>query len=213
MEVQILKVSKSDSIDWSASLGDSGDPQETTRILNSVLGFENEPLAEGDGRAPRQISFDQTQINEVLRTLGNRGQIEQVSNETLTTLDNEAATSSFNYRNSREFGATIAVTPTVLPDQTIRMKMHSRSAAIADDRPAVDEADQAFMRVPEMSSRARIPVGQSLVVGGLLGENNEEANLVMIITPSYSKPDEEIASSGAAQPKAFLHPLLPPRNP
>ena len=57
------------------------------------------------------------------------------------------------------------------------------------DLPAVDDANQAPVWKQEMSSLARIPPGQSLVVGGLLEGNNEGDNLVMVITPTYTLPE------------------------
>ena len=214
MEVQVLNVSRSGAIDWSASLGGSSTSQEMTENLNSALGFENGPRGNGQEITPRQISFDQSQIDDVLRTLGNRGQVEQISNQTLTTRDNdEVATNSLDLPHTRELDGAITVTPTVLPDGTIRMKMQAGQAAIDGDRPAVDDVNQPSMRTTAVTSLARVPVGQSLVVGGLLGESNQEDNLVMIITPTYSMPGEAAVSGEAAHPDPGLQPPLPPREP
>ena len=118
---------------------------------------------------------------------------------------------SFKFRNAPEPGATLVVKPTVLPDDSIRMQVQSRSAPNAGDRPAVDEA--GLMMEPDRSALARIPAGQSLVVGGLLGENNEGTNLVMIVTPSYSMPEQKPPPRKPVARKDGPSPGFSPREP
>jgi type II secretory pathway component GspD/PulD (secretin) len=79
-------------------------------------------------------------------------------------------------QNHREIGISIAVTPTLLPDGTIRMKMRPRSAQITGFVQGVGQiagADgNSYPRVTEsmVETLARIPDGDSLVVGGFYGE-------------------------------------------
>ena len=71
---------------------------------------------------------------------------------------------------TREIGVTVAVTPTLLPDGTIRMKMRPRSAQIVDV--IVGQSGNEYPRVSEsmIETIARIPDGYSLLVGGFYGE-------------------------------------------
>ena len=124
--------------------------------------------------------------------------------------------------NHREIGISISVTPTLLPDGTIRMKMRPRSAQITGyvkgvgSTPGVD--GNSYPRVTEsmVETLARIPDGDSLIVGGFYGEikNNdknkvplfgdipilnfffksketskEQTSLVFIVTPTSYNPD------------------------
>ena len=70
----------------------------------------------------------------------------------------------------REIGISMVVTPTLLPDGTIRMKMRPRSAQIVDQ--IVGVSGNKYPRVTEamLESLARVPDGYSLVVGGFYGE-------------------------------------------
>ena len=70
----------------------------------------------------------------------------------------------------REIGISMVVTPTLLPDGTIRMKMRPRSAQIIDQ--VVGPSGNKYPRVTEamLESLARVPDGYSLVVGGFYGE-------------------------------------------
>ena len=71
---------------------------------------------------------------------------------------------------TREIGVTVAVTPTLLPDGTIRMKMRPRSAQVVEE--VVGQSGNKYPRVSEsmIESVARIPDGHSLVVGGFYGQ-------------------------------------------
>ncbi|NJR43655.1 MAG: type II and III secretion system protein, partial [Akkermansiaceae bacterium] len=71
----------------------------------------------------------------------------------------------------REIGISLVVTPTLLPDGTIRMKMRPRSAQIVEQIASV-RTGNFYPRVTEsmVESIARVPDGNSLVVGGFYGE-------------------------------------------
>lgn len=117
--------------------------------------------------------------------------------------------------NHREIGISIAVTPTLLPDGTIRMKMRPRSAEITEQIQGLGE--NTFPRVTEstIETLARIPDGSSLVIGGFYGEiqsnqknkvpllgdvpllnfffkskdnAKEQTSLVFIVTPTSYEP-------------------------
>ena len=70
----------------------------------------------------------------------------------------------------REIGISLVVTPTLLPDGTVRMKLRPRSAQIIEE--IVSVSGNKYPRVTEsmVESLARVPDGYSLVVGGFYGE-------------------------------------------
>jgi type II secretory pathway component GspD/PulD (secretin) len=120
----------------------------------------------------------------------------------------------------REIGISLVVTPTLLPDGTVRMKMRPRSAQIVENVQSV--TGNFYPRVTEsmVESIARVPDGYSLIVGGFYGEAKsngktkvpllgdipvlnfffkskeslkEQNSLVFVVTPRSYNP-----SSGAA---------------
>lgn len=77
--------------------------------------------------------------------------------------------------NHREIGISIAVTPTLLPDGTVRMRLRPRSAQITGEVIGVGVGGIPGNRYPRVTESmvetlARIPDGSSLVVGGFYGE-------------------------------------------
>jgi type II secretory pathway component GspD/PulD (secretin) len=75
----------------------------------------------------------------------------------------------------REIGISLVVTPTLLPDGTVRMKMRPRSAQITGEVVGVGTATKAGNKYPRVTESmietlARVPNGYSLVVGGFYGE-------------------------------------------
>ncbi|RBP36379.1 type II/III secretion system protein [Roseimicrobium gellanilyticum] len=67
---------------------------------------------------------------------------------------------------SREIGVTLSVTPTLLPDGTVRMKLRPRVAKIVEF--INGQTGNIYPRVSESTAEAisRIPSGQSLILGG-----------------------------------------------
>ncbi|RYD37925.1 MAG: hypothetical protein EOP86_02275, partial [Verrucomicrobiaceae bacterium] len=67
---------------------------------------------------------------------------------------------------SREIGVTLSVTPTLLPDGTVRMKLRPRVAKIVELVPGKNGT--FYPRVSESTAEAisRIPSGKSLILGG-----------------------------------------------
>lgn len=127
----------------------------------------------------------------------------------------------------REIGISLVVTPTVLPDGTVRMKMRPRSAQIVEQITSI--TGNKYPRVTEsmVETLARVPNGHSLVVGGFYGEaqingktkipllgdvpvlnfffkskdaTKEKTSLVFIVTPKSYDP-----TSGSANNKASNH--------
>ena len=76
---------------------------------------------------------------------------------------------------SREIGITLSVTPTLLPDGTVRMKLRPRVAKIVELVPGKNGA--FYPRVSESTAEAisRIPSGRSLILGGFYDYSTIEA--------------------------------------
>ncbi len=126
----------------------------------------------------------------------------------------------------REIGISLVVTPTLLPDGTVRMKLRPRSAQIVEQ---IQSASKNFYpRVTEsmVETLARVPNGYSLVVGGFYGEavtngktkvpllgdiplvnfffkskeaSKEKTSLVFIVTPKSYDPTNRAANTNASK--------------
>ena len=137
---------------------------------------------------------------------------------------------------TREIGVTVAVTPTLLPDGTIRMKMRPRSAQVVEE--IIGQSGNKYPRVAEsmIESITRIPDGHSLVVGGFYGQvktkernkvpllgdipginfffknkeaSKETSSLVFVVTPSSYNPGsvaENCATSKTVRDSMSLNP-------
>ena len=102
-----------------------------------------------------------------------------VSDEVRYTIDES---DSVDPETTREIGLTIAVTPSLLPDGTVRMRMRPRTAVVTDN--IEGESGNIFPQVTESSVQtiARIPDGHSLIVGGFYSEakSNEKTKVPLL---------------------------------
>jgi Flp pilus assembly secretin CpaC len=92
-------------------------------------------------------------------------------------IDQDDPNSTEEPDKSREIGVTLSVTPTLLPDGTVRMKLRPRVAKIVElvsGRGSSGAASNAYPRVSESTVEAisRIPSGQSLFLGGFYDYSN-----------------------------------------
>ena len=94
-----------------------------------------------------------------------------ITEEVRYTIDESDSTDP---ETTREIGVTISMTPSLLPDGTIRMRMRPRNAAITEfiEGATTNGVSNSFPRVAEstIETIARIPDGHSLVVGGFYTE-------------------------------------------
>ncbi len=82
--------------------------------------------------------------------------------------------------NTREIGVTMTITPTILPDNTIRMVMRPRTAQIVEFIRGAGSngfVGNQYPRVAEatVDTIARVPDGSSLLVGGFYSQNNRNS--------------------------------------
>jgi type II secretory pathway component GspD/PulD (secretin) len=126
----------------------------------------------------------------------------------------------------REIGISLVVTPTLLPDGTVRMKMRPRSAQIVEKIKSITGNEYPRVTESMIETLARVPDGHSLVVGGFYGEaqidgktkvpilgdipvlnfffkskdaTKEKASLVFIVTPKSYDPSNGGATRGASE--------------
>jgi len=79
--------------------------------------------------------------------------------------------------NTREIGVTLTITPTLLPDNTIRMDLRPRTAQIVEFISGGGESRNQYPRVSEsmVQAIARVPNGHSLIIGGFYGYADEKS--------------------------------------
>jgi len=121
----------------------------------------------------------------IITTTTNQGtSTSSVSEEVRYTIDEADSTDP---ETTREIGVTISVTPTLLPDGTIRMHMRPRNAQIVGEVTAVGadgNPGNTYPRVSEatIESIARIPNGHSMFIGGFYGEvDRKDDNKIPIL--------------------------------
>lgn len=172
----------------SSADGAAGDIVLSPVQISSVL------RALGSGGLVRQISNPTliTEDNEIA-TISLIDRVPIITSTTNNTTAGSSETEEVRYRideadpvgspeTTREIGVTVAVTPTLLPDGTIRMKMRPRSAQIVDEIKST--SGNVYPRVSEsmIESIARIPDGSSLIVGGFYGEvQKKDSNKVPLL--------------------------------
>lgn len=91
-------------------------------------------------------------------------------------IDSEDPSATEEPEKNREIGVTLSVTPTLLPDGTVRMKLRPRVAKIVEL--IQGRTSNVFPRVSESTVEAisRIPAGQSLFLGGFYDYSSSDGN-------------------------------------
>lgn len=152
----------------------------------------------------------------ITATVSNTSAGSNTTEEVRYTIDEDDPTLSDGEGDTREIGVTLTITPTLLPDNTIRMNLRPRTAQIVEFITGANTGNQ-YPRVSEsmVEAIARVPNGHSLIIGGFYGyadkksENKvpilgdlpfvgfffkskettkEQTSLVFIITPTSYDP-------------------------
>ena len=178
---------------------------------NNMVNQKSNPVVITEDNEKASISLiDRVPI---ITTTTNQGtSTSSVSEEVRYTID---ASDSTDPETTREIGVTISITPSLLPDGTIRMHMRPRTAQITENIRGA--SGNFYPRVSEatIQSIARIPDGHSLIVGGFYGEveskndnkvpllgdipilnfffkskqtSKEKSSLVFVVTPTSYNP-------------------------
>ncbi|QQL44484.1 type II secretion system protein GspD [Sulfuriroseicoccus oceanibius] len=197
--------------------------------LQAVLRALNEGNIANQRTNPTLITEDNEQalitiidrVPIITSTISQTSAGQNITDEVRYTIDESDPTLSDaeNPGETREVGVTLTVTPTLLPDNTIRMDLRPRTAQIVDF--VEGRSGNVYPRVTEsmVQSIARVPNGHSLIIGGFYGytdsnkENKvpilgdipvvnfffksketikESTSLVFIITPTSYDPSSAI---------------------
>lgn len=123
--------------------------------------------------------IDRIPIITSTTTPGGASGLPTVSEEVRYKIDSGDKAITEDPENHREIGISLVVTPTLLPDGTIRMQMRPRTAQITGFVVGQGSGDFAGNRYPQVTESmvetlARVPDGYSLIVGGFYGEIQSE---------------------------------------
>jgi len=107
-------------------------------------------------------------VEQTISNDGNSGGTPLIATDVRYRIDK---TDPIDPANSREIGVSVAVTPGLLPDNTIRMKLLPRVASITQYTKVFTGFGNIFNEYPNVNetsveARARIPDGYTLVLGG-----------------------------------------------
>ncbi len=169
--------------------------------------------------------IDRVPIITTTTTAGTAASPTIITDQVRYKIDTGDKTIDTDPEHHREIGISMVVTPTLLSDGTIRMKMRPRSAQIIEQ--IVGASGNSYPRVTEamLESIARVPDGYSLVVGGFYGETRtdgktkipllgdlpilnfffkskdatkEKTSLVFVVTPKSYNPANGRANDSAS---------------
>ncbi|GAA5131409.1 hypothetical protein JIN84_06690 [Luteolibacter yonseiensis] len=218
-----------------------GGPSENSNLVLSPLQLTGVLRALAEGGLARQVSnptlitedneqaaisiIDRIPIITTTTTANTSGGNPTVTEEVRYKIDGADPSIDTLPEKHREIGISIVVTPTLLPDGTVRMKLRPRSAQIVEQILSV--SGNKYPRVTEsmVESLARVPDGHSLVVGGFYGEaqtngktkvpllgdvpvlnfffkskdaSKEKTSLVFIVTPKSYNPASGVSTRNAS---------------
>lgn len=161
-------------------------PVQISGVLRALAegGFSNQisnPVFTSEDNEQSTIALvERVPIITSTRSQGNG--IDNVSEEVRYKIDQSDTSIDKDPEHHREIGISVVVTPTLLPDGTIRMKMRPRSAQITSQ--VKGASGNVYPRVTEsmVEAIARVPDGDSLVVGGFYGEssNNDRTKVPLL---------------------------------
>lgn len=151
-------------------------PVQLTGVLRAMAEgglasqVSNPTLITEDNEMATISIIDRIPIITTTTTANTSGGNPTVTEEVRYKIDSSDMSIDTNPDKHREIGISLVVTPTLLPDGTIRMKMRPRSAQIVEQ--VISLTGNKYPRVTEsmVESLARVPNGHSLVVGGFYGE-------------------------------------------
>jgi type II secretory pathway component GspD/PulD (secretin) len=160
-------------------------PVEVTGVLSALSEggiasqISNPTLITEDNEQATISIIDRIPIVTSTTTPGSGGTQPTVTEEVRYKIDQADKSIDTDPEKHREIGISLVVTPTLLPDGTVRMKMRPRSAQITGEVIGVGVNGQEGNRYPRVSESmietlARVPNGHSLVVGGFYGQTKND---------------------------------------
>lgn len=177
-----------DSIPTSTGVGELFGASENLVLSPVQLRGVMRALAEGNFATqisnPTMITEDNEQgtisiidrIPIITATVTQSNGVSNVSEEVRYKIGTDDKSISEDPEKHREIGISLVVTPTLLPDGTVRMRLRPRSAQIVEQ--ITGQSGNVYPRVSEsmIESLSRVPDGHSLVVGGFYGEVENKSN-------------------------------------
>ncbi|MGJ8671651.1 type II secretion system protein GspD [Rubritalea sp.] len=138
-----------------------------------VIKLQNNPvIITEDNEAASITIIDRIPIITTESTQNSSGGNPTVTEEVRYKIDEEDSTDP---EDTREIGTTIFVTPTLLPDGTIRLMMRPRAASVTRYVESLATGNSyPEVRESTLTTIARIPDGHSLIVGGFFQESEIE---------------------------------------
>ncbi len=157
-------------------------PVQVNAILRALYGndrvtIENAPLVITEDNEPANVSVV-TRTPIVTSTVTVSNGVTNVANQVRYQIDEKDKTDPPQDR--REIGTQLAVTPTILPDGTIRLLINGTVATqVGTQSVSVGNgaSPNVFPIVNEshIANLARLPAGYSLILGGFINESMTEA--------------------------------------
>ncbi len=187
--VSVLKVARSLNSIFGLDGGMISDDAESNLVLSPIQ-ITGVLRALNDGNLASQVSnptlitedneqatisiIDRIPIITTTTTQTTSGGNPTVTEEVRYKIDSSDKSIDSDPSAHREIGISLVITPTLLPDGTVRMKMRPRSAQITEF--VRSNSGNEYPRVTEsmVESLARVPDGYSLVVGGFYGETKRD---------------------------------------
>lgn len=190
----------------------------TSQVSNPTL------ITEDNEQAVISI-IDRIPIITTTSTQATSGGNPTVTEEVRYKIDAADKTIDTDPEHHREIGISLVVTPTLLPDGTVRMKMRPRSAQIVEQIKSVTGNEYPRVTESMVESITRVPDGYSLVIGGFYGEAKvdgdtkvpilgdipvlnfffksksavkENTSLVFVVTPTSYDPTSSYANRNAS---------------
>ena len=202
---------------------------QTTNLVLSPVQLDGVLRALAEGTVARQVSsptlitedneqasisiIDRLPIITATTTGGSNGSPAIRTEEVRYRIDSGDPTITSDPLKHREIGISVVVTPTLLPDGTIRMKLRPRSAQIVEQIVSVGTGNK-YPRVTEsmVESLARVPDGFSLVVGGFYGEADNDAKTKIPLLGDLPALNFFFKSKEATKEKTSLVFIVTPKS-
>jgi Flp pilus assembly secretin CpaC len=144
---------------------------------NNRVSIENAPLVVTEDNEPADVSVV-TRTPIVTSTVSTSNGVTNIANEVRYQIDLKDKTEPPQDR--REIGTQLAVTPTILPDGTIRLLINGTVATQVGTQSVTVGAGLApnvypIINESHIANLARLPAGYSLILGGFINESTTEA--------------------------------------
>ena len=174
--------------------------------------ISNPTLITEDNEQATISIIDRVPIITTTTTAGGAGVAPTITEEVRYKIDTTDKSIDTDPDKHREIGISLVVTPTLLPDGTVRMKMRPRSAQIVESIESI--TGNFYPRVTEsmIESWARVPDGHSLVIGGFYGETKTDGKTKVPVLGDVPVINFFFKSKEASKERASLVFVVTPKS-